>query len=318
MPKFEIQPHTLKKKHQDYPEFSTPVFRTPTERFSNIDDWEFPGSTTETLSGFSGLKLHYVDVGQNSRRRTALCLHGQKTWSYAFRKTIPYLLADSYRVIAPDFFGFGKSDKLMADKAYSFEFHRDTILALIDELGLENITVIGFDWGAWLGATLPLDIPNKIKALLLGNTMLPQNGFETWPGFHLWKSIQNAQTNPSIGESLTDGNNLSQATMDAYEAPFPTAEYKAAIRRFPNLVPVHEVDPLSLRTSKAVAHLNMNWNGHCVCVAGMRDNQLGHKTMSKIQSNVRNAAKLIKVQNAGSLVFEHADAFMPKALKYLR
>jgi len=191
-------------------------------------------------------------------------------------------------------------------------------LALIDELGLDNITIIGFNWGAWLGATLPLDIPHKIKALLLGNTMLPQKGFETWPGFHLWKSIQNAQPNPSIAESLTDNNDLPDTVMAAYDAPFPAAEYKAAVRRFPNLIPLHEVDPLSVKTSKAISFLKTHWTGNCVCIAGMRDTLLGRRIISNLQSNIKNAAPLIKVKNAGSLVFEHADDFMPKALDILR
>lgn len=318
MPKLEIQPHILKKEHPSYLNFSAPIIRTPSERLSNLEGWSYEEKTTNTLSGFSGLRLHYIDAGQKTRRRTALCLHGQRTWSYAFRKAIPHLLADSYRVIAPDFFGFGKSDKLMTDKAYSFEFYQDSILALIDELGLENITIIGFNWGAWLGATLPLDIPNKIKALLLGNTMLPQKGLETWPGFHLWKSMQNAQSDPAIAENLKDSNNLSSAAIAAYDAPFPAAEYKAAVRRFPNLVPVHEVDPLSVKTSKALSYLRTHWTGNCVCVAGLRDTLLGCRKMSNLQSNIKNAAPLIKIKNAGSLVFEHADDFMPKALDILR
>jgi len=117
MPTPEIQSNIVKKEHPGRLNFSTPIIRTPSERFSNLSEWSYEENYTSDLSGYSGLRLHYVDVGKKTQRRTALCLHGQKTWSYAFRKTIPYLLADSYRVIAPDFFGFGKSDKLITDKA---------------------------------------------------------------------------------------------------------------------------------------------------------------------------------------------------------
>jgi len=83
-------------------------------------------------------------------------------------------------------------------------------------------------------------------------------------------------------------------------------------------VPVHEVDPLSVKTSKALSYLRTHWTGNCVCVAGMRDTLLGCRKMSNLQSNIKNAAPLIKIKTAGSLVFEHADDFMPKALDILR
>ena len=318
MLKSPIQPHALIKERLDYSDISTLALRTPEARFAKLKDWDYPSSYTDKLNGFKGLRMHYVDVGKNNSRRTALCLHGQKTWSYAFRKTIPHLLDDSYRVIAPDLFGFGKSDKLIAGSPYSFEFHRESILALIDQLGLKNITVIGFDWGAWLGATLPLDLPREIQGLLLGNTMLSQNGFATWPGFHLWKSVQNAQSNPAIGETLHEANGLPEAAIFGYNAPFPSAEYKSAVRRFPNLMPIYKNDTLSIKTTKAVSYLKTDWSGKCVCVAGLKDNLFGQRTMSKLQSNVKNAARLIKVEKAGPLVFEQADAFMQKALGLLK
>lgn len=292
--------------------------RTPDARFLGIQDWPYKPNYTEDLGGFSGLRLHYVDEGDKNNRRTALCLHGQKTWSYAFRKAIPHFISDSYRVIAPDLFGFGKSDKIRADDALDFSFHKNTILALIKHLQLDNITIVGFDWGTWLGVALALECPNKVNGLLLGNAMLPQEGFETWPGFHLWKSVQNAQANPAIGTCLSDDNTLSAGIIAAYEAPFPSAEYKAAIRRFPNMIPTHEVDPLTIGTSKALAYLKTEWRGKSVCVSGQKDTPLAQKRTSQLQANIRNAARLIKVEKAGPLVFEHADKFMPLALENLK
>lgn len=318
MSKPHIQLHRLKEQNPHYLDICTPSIRTPDASFSEISNWPYKPNYIESLEGFPGLRLHYVDEGDKNSRRTALCLHGQKTWSYAFRKAIPHLVSDSYRVIALDLFGYGKSDKLRADSALSFEFHLDTILALIKHLNLSEITIIGFDWGAWLGAVLTLECPNKVKGLLFGNTILPQDGFETWPGFHLWKSIQTAQKNPAIGTCLQDDNTLADDVIAAYEAPFPNVDYKAAIRRFPDLIPTYKTDPLSARTVKALAYLKTDWRGKCVCVSGKKDTALGQRRISYLQANIRNAARLIKVEKAGPLVFEHADEFMPLALENLK
>jgi haloalkane dehalogenase len=67
----------------------------------------------DDLRGYEGLRAHYLDVGPRDAGRTFLCLHGEPTWSYLYRKIIPVMLESGAWVIAPDFFGFGRSDKLL-------------------------------------------------------------------------------------------------------------------------------------------------------------------------------------------------------------
>ena len=87
---------------------------------------------------------------------TYLLLHGEPTWAYLYRKMIPVFLEAGGRVIAPDFYGFGRSDKPVRQADYTFDFHRDYLLRLVERLDLSRITLVVQDWGGLLGLTLPV------------------------------------------------------------------------------------------------------------------------------------------------------------------
>ena len=96
------------------------ALRTPDDRFEGLPDWPYAPHYVDDLSGYEGLRVHYVDEGPQNAVRTYLCLHGQPTWSYLYRKMIPVFLDSGARVIAPDWLGFGRSDKPVADDVYTF------------------------------------------------------------------------------------------------------------------------------------------------------------------------------------------------------
>src|SRR5258708_32100797 len=109
-----------------------PIIRTPDERFQNLPSFPFQPHYIEV----NGLRIHYIDEGQGE---TILCLHGEPSWSYLYRKMIP-ILARKHRVLAGDFVGFGRLDKAHEQDEYSFKMHRDTVAGFIHTLGLEHIT----------------------------------------------------------------------------------------------------------------------------------------------------------------------------------
>ena len=135
------------------------VLRTPDERFLDLPNYAFAPHYAQDLPGFEGLRLHYLDQGRRDAAHTWLCLHGQPTWSYLYRKMIPPLLDAGGRVVAPDLFGFGRSDKPAEEEFYTFSRHRAALAALIERLDLRNITLVCQDWGGLLGLTLPMDMP---------------------------------------------------------------------------------------------------------------------------------------------------------------
>ncbi len=65
------------------------ALRTPDDRFADLQDFPFPPHYVDNLPGYDGLRAHYLDVGPRDAERTFLCLHGEPTWSYLYRKMIP-------------------------------------------------------------------------------------------------------------------------------------------------------------------------------------------------------------------------------------
>src|SRR5882724_815660 len=147
------------------------MLRTPDERFANLPGYAFAPHYVDDLRGYEGLRMHYVDEGA-ANAPVALCLHGQPTWSYLYRRMIPLFLAAGHRVVAPDFLGFGRSDKPTDEATYTFDFHHETLLGLIETLDLRNIVLAVQDWGGLIGLTLPMAAPRRYLSLLVMNTAL--------------------------------------------------------------------------------------------------------------------------------------------------
>jgi haloalkane dehalogenase len=115
----------------------------------------------------NGFRMHYVDEGSGP---VALCLHGEPTWSYLYRKSIP-TLARHFRVIAPDYMGFGKSGHPQ-DREYTATAHIDNLEELVKRLDLKDITLVVHDWGGAIGGGLSLRQPHRISRVVVMNTSL--------------------------------------------------------------------------------------------------------------------------------------------------
>lgn len=216
-----------------------PIIRTPDERFKNLPDFPFEPHYVE----IGGLRIHYVDEG---RGEVILCLHGEPTWSYLYRKMIP-LLTVRHRTVAMDFAGFGRSDKLTERNEYSFQMHRDTLAGFIDELALDQITLVVQDWGGLIGLTLASEWPERFARLVIMNTGLPTGDMRMSKAFRAWRTFAKITPNLPIGRvirmGLADADSVSKEVIAAYQAPFPDASYKVGAAMWPLLVPVRPEDP---------------------------------------------------------------------------
>jgi haloalkane dehalogenase len=96
------------------------VLRTDDARFAALPEFPYAPHYAQ----IDGMRMHYVDEGPRDAMVTVLCLHGEPSWAYLYRKMIPVFVAAGLRVVAPDWFGFGRSDKPEDDPWYSFERHR--------------------------------------------------------------------------------------------------------------------------------------------------------------------------------------------------
>lgn len=239
------------------------IIRTPDERFQNLPGFPYQPHYVE----LNGARVHYVDEGAGE---VVLCLHGEPSWSYLYRKMIP-VLSLRRRVVAPDFIGFGRSDKYTELSDYTYKMHRDTIVGFIEQLDLKNITIVVQDWGGLIGLRVVSLIPDRFARLVIMNTGLPTGDGPLPPAFLAWRNF--AKNSPDLpvgqivrgsfvkadgGQPVGCGDCLSPEVIAAYDAPFPGPEYQAGARAFPLLVPEKPTDEAAPELKAAQAFL-MTW-----------------------------------------------------------
>ena len=283
------------------------AMRTPDERFAGLPEFDFAAHYLDGLPGYDGLRVHYLDVAPTGtpNGRTALCLHGQPTWCYLYRKMIPVFAAAGYRVIAPDLYGFGRSDKPVDDAVYTFSFHRGMLMRFIEALDLHRVLLVVQDWGGLLGLTLPMEYPERIDRLLVMNTAIGV-GRSPGPGFDAWKAFVAARPDFSISSMMKRSvPSLTDAEAAAYDAPFPERSFRAGARRFPALVPVRpDMDGVEV-SRRAATYLREHWRGQTFMAIGMQDPVLGPPVMRDLAGVIRGCPPPLELPGAGHFVQEH-------------
>jgi len=223
------------------------ALRTPESRFEHLPDYPFAPNYVEMPdTEFGALRMHYLDEGPRAGH-PVLLLATQGCWSYIYRHMIPPLVAAGLRVIAPDYIGFGKSDKLPATDDYTFQRHIDWNLGFLDRLELRGITGYLFDWGGFFGLRIAAERPDIFARLALSNTSLPHGESPGKQWFLQWREEQFSKPHFPQGEMVNEGtrHELSAATIAAFDAPYPDESYKTGPRRFPMILPISADDPAS-------------------------------------------------------------------------
>ena len=293
------------------------VLRTPDERFASLPGFVWQPQYVESLPGFEGLRVHHLDEGPRGAEITALCLHGQPTWSYLYRHMLPLFTAAGLRVVAPDFFGFGRSDKPTDDAWYSFDRHRAMLLAFVEKLDLKNVLLVVQDWGGLLGLTLPLAMPERFTRLLVMNTGLG-TGTVT-EGFKQWRAYAATQHDLAVGRMMQRAcPHLSAAEATAYDAPFPDARFKAGVRAFPNLVPDHNGAPGAAISRDALAFWQQRWAGESFMAIGMQDPVLGPPAMRALHASIRGCPPPLEVAAGGHFLQEWGVPVARAALSHFK
>ncbi|MDJ0859011.1 MAG: alpha/beta fold hydrolase, partial [Dinoroseobacter sp.] len=236
----------------------------------------------------------------------------EPSWSYIYRKMIPVFTQAGTRVIAPDWLGFGKSDKPVEDDDYSFHFHRNYILALIERLDLQNITLVVQDWGGVLGLTLPMEMRDRFQRLLIMNTGL-MAGPVDMPAFDEWQA--DIDSNPDVPiEFIMQKNEPSISDVDAaaYAAPFPDKTYKAGVRKFPHLI-ARSMEAPGVETSQRAANFWSNdWEGQSFMAIGMQDKMLGPNVMNLLHTLIKGCPDPLEIEEGGHFVQEAAGPLIAK------
>ena len=293
--------------------------RTPEERFEDISNFPYKPLYIEDLNGYEGLRMHYIDEGPKDSEEVFLCLHGEPTWAYLYRKMIPVFLKAGCRVIAPDFFGFGRSDKPVKDEIYTYDFHRNFLIEFIKYLDLKNITMVGQDWGGIYGLTLPMEMPDRFKRLLIMNAIIPTGDFELSPGFLFFRDLVRRTPDLEAGRLIKGVTPiLTEEDVKAYNAPFPDITYKAGIRRFPMILPDNVDAPGADISHQAADFLSNKWEGETFMAIGMQDPVLGPPIMERVRKTIRNCSEPFPVEEASHFVQEWGEIVAKKALEYFK
>ena len=275
------------------------ALRTPDLRFAGLPAWPY----APLYAQHAGHRIHYIDEGARDAPATVLCLHGNPTWSYLYRHMIPVFTAAGLRVVAPDLIGFGRSDKPSDPAAHTWELHRGMLLAFVEALELKDIMLVCQDWGGLFGLTLPMAMPERFSRLLVMNTALGLGSVTE--GFRQWRNYSNAQPDLPVGKLIARGKpDMTSAEVAAYDAPFPDASYKAALRAFPNLVPDGADAPGVAISRDAAAFWRERWDGQSFMAIGMQDPVLGPPAMRSLHKLIRHCPPPLEVAEGGHFVQE--------------
>jgi len=238
------------------------ALRTHDSRFRDLPGYPFrPHYLCVTHPDYKPLRLHFLDEKKLyeknpathesiTEKYTLLLLHGCPTWSYLYRNVISTLLNANLeagiRIIAPDFIGCGKSDKLLERSDYRYDFYVDTLKQFIEQLDLQRIVLIGQDWGGPIGLRVVREMPQRFSKILVTNTLLPNaepppHGVAPWPGDTILNWVRYTQHAQDM--QIVQGSCVKKLPADviaAYDAPFPDAAYKQGMLGWPALIPLTE------------------------------------------------------------------------------
>lgn len=277
------------------------ILRTPDSRFSNLPDYEFGPHYVD----IGELRMHYLDEGPRDAE-PVLLLHGEPSWSYLYRFMIPPLADAGLRVVAPDLIGFGKSDKPSRKSDYSYALHVDWMRQFIEALDLDGITLFCQDWGSLIGLRFAAENEHRIARIALGNGGLPTGDQEMPRAFKIWRLFATYSPWFPIGKIIQKGTvaELPAEVVAAYDAPFPSSDYKAGARAFPRLVPARPDDPAS-DANRAAWDIFGRWEKPFLTTFSNRDpiTRGGERPWQQHVPGARNQDH-IKIKNAGHFLQE--------------
>jgi len=226
--------------------------RTPDDRFQDLPGFAFAPNYVEVADGEGGrLRVHHLDEGAGAQ--TVLCMHGEPSWCYLYRKMIPVLTAAGHRVLAPDLVGFGRSDKPTKRSDYTYQAHVDWMTAWLEAVDARDLTLMCQDWGGLIGLRLAAENPDRFRRIVVANTGLATGEGAPSDAFMRWRTFSQETPQFPVG-AIINGASVRDLTDDviaAYDAPFPDESYKEGARQFPLLVPISADDPASAANLKA-------------------------------------------------------------------
>jgi haloalkane dehalogenase len=252
--------------------------------------------------GFEGHRLAYLDEGEGD---PVLLLHGEPTWSYLYRKVLPPV-AEVARVVAPDYLGFGRSDKPTDPGWYSYDRHAASIRSLVEALDLRRLTIVVQDWGGPIGMRIAAEAPDRVDRLVVLNTAIGAGRMpEVWLRFRELMRHVGTDIQPSRLVEISCARAVAEDVLAAYDAPYPDAASKAGVVAFPEHVPTepdHPNAPALTRVRDAMAQ----WEKPALVLFGDSDPIFPPAAAERMAELIPGAGPAELVADAGHMVQEDA------------
>ena len=273
------------------------AYRTPDEQFAGLPGYDFEPHYREQ----DGLRMHYLDEGSGP---PVLLLHGEPTWSYLYRKIVPEL-TPAARAIAPDYFGFGRSDKPLRVEDYSYDLHSASIAGFVEELDLRDLTVVVQDWGGPIGLRLAVEHPDRVARLVIMNTGIGggRPPSDEWLRFRDFVQRVGTDLIPGKLVRISCVQEMPDEVEEAYSAPWPVPESKAGVLAFPGLVPIspeHPDTPAHLRVREALSR----WEKPVLVLFSDSDPIFSPRVAERIAAHIPGALEPEIVAGAGHFLQE--------------
>ncbi len=273
------------------------AYRTPDACFANLPGYPFAPTYVEQ----DGLRMHYLDEGSGA---PVLLLHGEPTWSYLYRKIIPELTPGA-RAIAPDYFGFGRSDKPLRLEDYSYDRHTASVRRLVEELDLHELTVVVQDWGGPIGLRLAVEQPERVARLVIMNTGIGggRPPSDEWLRFRAFVRRHGSDLVPGRLVRISCVQPLDDAVEAAYSAPWPVPESKAGVLAFPEHVPT-EPEHLNTPPMREVREALGRWEKPALVLFSDSDPIFSPRVAERIAAHIPGALEPEIVAGAGHFLQE--------------
>lgn len=256
-----------------------------------------------------GFRYHYLDEGTGP---TLLLVHGNPTWSFYWRNIV-LAFRGRYRLVVPDHIGCGLSDK-PGRHEYPYHLQRriDDLVALVEQLGLQQITLVAHDWGGAIGLGAAVARPDRFRRFVLLNTAAFRSNLIPrriafcripWLG-RLAMQGGNLFARAAVRMASAKPERITPAVAAGLLAPYDSWAHRVAVAGFVNDIPLTTRHP-SYATLCAVEQGLSTLRGPVSLIWGMRDWCFGAPFLERFLEFFP-SADVHRLADAGHYVIEDA------------